>query len=92
MSNLKQKIHHAFVDFAESSTMHGFKDVKDASNVTLKVMWILAMLCSAAFLGYQTKFLLDEYWKQTTAINTEIIDDDKFQTVVYCTDDWIDLK
>lgn len=93
MSNLKHKIRHAFAEFAEISTMHGFKDIKDSSNIAIKAMWILAICGSVALFGYQTKFLLDTLLEEKTAIsiNTDVLDEDQFQTVVYCSGDWINL-
>lgn len=88
------KIRHAVADFAESSTIHGLKDIKNASNVTLKVVWIIALCGSMAMFGYQTQLLLNMYLEQKTAvsINSDLIDENKYQSVVYCSEDWIDLK
>ncbi len=89
-----QKIRYATSDFADNSTMHGFKDIKDASNVVFKVMWAMAMCASFVFFVYQTKYLLDAVGEETTAvsINPDLVDEDKYQNVVYCGSDWIDLK
>lgn len=94
MSYLKHNFRHAVAHFADNSTMHGFKDIKDASNITIKAIWALALCASITLLGYQTKLFYDSYLEETTAVsmNTEFIDEDLFQSVIYCSDDWIHLE
>ncbi len=82
-------------NFAEKSTMHGFRDYNDTSNVALRVMWVVAMTGSVGFLAYQTKLLFDAYWGEMAAVsmNMDVSDvETTTQTLVYCSDDWIDLR
>lgn len=85
---------HVISNFAGNSSLHGLKDIKDAPNYALKIIWVIAILCCVTIFFCQTKLLLDAYWEEKTAvsINTEYIDEDRYQTVVYCNGDWIDLQ
>ena len=90
----KENFHKIATKFADDSTMHGLKDIKDASHISLKIIWVIAISITVALLSIQTKFLLDAFNEQKTATssNTIFIDEKMRQTVVYCSDDWIDLQ
>lgn len=94
MSIYKKNFHKIATKFADDSTMHGLKDIKDASHITLKILWAFAICITVALLAFQTKFLLDAFADQKTASssNTIFIDEKMKQMVVYCSDDWIDLQ
>ena len=94
MINVKAKIHHAFVSFADGTTMHGVKDLKDASNITARILWALAMFCSVIFFAYQTKSLIESYLEEKTAVSIDTITDyaGKNWSIVYCNDNWIDVR
>lgn len=94
MSMFKQNLRKITSKFADDSTMHGLKDIKDATHIALKIAWVLAICSCVAFLAYQTKLLIDAFEEQKTASSSKTIyiDDKETYTVVYCSDDWIDLK
>ena len=94
MSLFKENFHKITTKFADDSTIHGFKDIKDSTHNALKIAWVLALCFTVAFLAYQTKYLLDAYDEQKTASssNNLFIDDKTIHTVVYCSDDWINLE
>lgn len=91
---IKYKIRLALVKFADTSTIHGFKDLNDTSNTVFKITWTLALCGSIALFGFQTMLLIGAYLEEKTAIsiNTALIDDTKRETLVYCSDDWINLQ
>lgn len=94
MPGLKAKILHTISDFADESSMHGFRDIKDSITFECKIIWTVAISICVLLLGFQTKTLLDAYWAETTAvgINTIFIDEQTVHTVVYCSNDWVNLK
>lgn len=94
MVKLNAKVRHAVADFADGSTMHGFRELKDASNTVFKVLWMIALCTAIVLLVYQTTSLLNSYWAETTAVGIDsiFIAENTSFTVVYCSDNWIDQQ
>lgn len=94
MSGFKAKIRRVISDFAEESSMHGLREIKDSITIECKIVWAVAICACAFLLGYQTKWLLDAYWAENTAIgiNTIFIDEQTTHTVVYCSNDWTNIS
>lgn len=93
-ANISLRTRHVMSDFAEKTTMHGFREIKDSSSVVLKMIWLISICLGMGFFIYQTILLMNEYYEENTAVSIDstYIDNTTTVTFVYCSDDWIDLR
>ncbi len=94
LKELKNKICVAVSRFADVSTIHGIREIKEAPHVTFKLAWLMALAASSAYFGFQTKSLFDAFNQQATTISIEelTIEDYGNLTLVYCSDGWVEVK
>lgn len=94
MFGLKKRIRDAASDFCSVSTIAGVKDLHETQHVPLKIIWAAAICASMGFFVYQSKLLLNAYQQESTAVGIENVfgDEDKALTVVYCSDNFINIR
>src|SRR5271166_2508889 len=74
---------------ADSTTVHGVKEVIEAPSIFTLMFWIIIMLCCIGGLIYETYYVLNTYLEAPVATNTKIESLDAFPPVIICPVNWI---
>lgn len=69
-------------DFAESTTIHGLRQIINAPSKLTLTTWIVIMFCSMGGLVFETYYVLSSYLDVPVATNTKIGRLDEFPSII----------
>ena len=84
--SLRTKLKERFIEWATSSTSHGFPNIFRANNIFIKLMWLLFLICSSAMCGFMVVRSIMDYLSFDVVTKVRVYSEvpSEFPTITIC--------